>query len=127
MKKRTRRAKYENYYDELRKLGVLTDVKEQENNSIEKDKKTKDMTKKELIELLKRSGIEATEKLKKDELIELYRNNVENSNEEKVVDENVNEGEKEDNIDVKEQENNGIEKDDSIEGIVETLDIDEVE
>lgn len=127
MKKRTRRAKYENYYDELRKLGVLTDVKEQENNSIEKDKKTKDMTKKELIELLKRSGIEATEKLKKDELIELYRNNVENSNEEKVVDENVNEGEKEDNIDVKEQENNGIEKDDSIEGIVETLDIDEEE
>nr|DAJ44555.1 MAG TPA: Thymopoietin protein [Caudoviricetes sp.] len=123
MKKRTRRAKYENYYDELRKLGVLTEVKEQENNGIEKDKKTEDMTKKELIELLKRSGIEATEKLKKDELIELYRNNVENSNEEKVV----NEGEKEDNIEVKEQENNGIEKDDSIEGIVETLDIDEEE
>ena len=37
MKKRTRRAKYENYYDELRKLGVLTEVKEQENNGIEKD------------------------------------------------------------------------------------------
>ena len=127
MKKRTRRAKYENYYYELRKLGVLTEVKEQENNGIEKDKKTENMTKKELIELLKRSGIEATEKLKKDELIELYRNNVENSNEEKVVDENVNEGEKEDNIEVKEQENNGIEKDDSIEGIVETLDIDEEE
>ena len=127
MKKRTRRAKYENYYYELRKLGVLTEVKEQENNGIEKDKKTENMIKKELIELLKRSGIEATEKLKKDELIELYRNNVENSNEEKVVDENVNEGEKEDNIEVKEQENNGIEKDDSIEGIVETLDIDEEE
>ena len=127
MKKRTRRAKYENYYYELRKLGVLTEVKEQENNGIEKDKKTENMTKKELIELLKRSGIEATEKLKKDELIELYRNNVENSNEEKFVDENVNEGEKEDNIEVKEQENNGIEKDDSIEGIVETLDIDEEE
>ena len=69
MKKRTRRAKYENYYYELRKLGVLTEVKEQENNGIEKDKKTENMTKKELIELLKRSGIEATEKLKKEKLI----------------------------------------------------------
>ncbi len=118
MKKRTRRAKYENYYNELKKLGVLTEVNESEDNNVEKEKRIEDMTKKELIEVLKRKGIEATEQLNKDNLIELYKNNIEGSNEIKTDDkEIINENVKEDKTEVNE----------SVEGTVEILDINEEE
>lgn len=117
MKKNRRRAKYENYYDELRKLGILKpETKDNEEN---KEKDYNNLTKSQIRKMLEEKGIETTDKLKKDELIALLSNSEKmKDNEEDKKDENQNVNDKitEENI---EQDNE--------EETIEDLEIEEEE
>lgn len=71
MKKRIHREKFENYQENLRKIGFFNQKEEEPKKEEEKAINYNSLSKNQLKELLKEKGIETNDSMKKDELINL--------------------------------------------------------
>lgn len=71
MKKRIHREKFENYQENLRKIGFFNQKEKEPKKEEEKAINYNSLSKNQLKELLKEKGIETNDSMKKDELINL--------------------------------------------------------